>query len=75
MEMTIQQVKDTLPLVNIRLGNSVFKAATSGRKQQFAIVWLPAPGVHYYKKIKHQHWQYSWEAVCRAVNSGVPLEV
>ncbi len=73
--MTIAEIKEQLPLVNIKVAGVVVKGKVSGRKEPFAYVSIPAPGVHYHKAYKHQSWQFSWPAVERAINSNTALEI
>jgi len=65
--MTIQEVKDTLPDVKIRIGDDVYEGKVSGSQRTYAKVtaWVGDD---------EQPWplsyDFSWKAVTRAANTG-----
>lgn len=66
--MSIQEVKDQLPDVTIRYADypTTYPASVSGRLNRFATVTRIDNGMQ---------WEFSWEAVTRAVNTGRSLLV
>ena len=66
-EWTIARVKDELPNVKIKIDGKVETGGVRGSKDKFATVWVYRLGATYYS--------FSWDAVCRALNSGRPLKV
>jgi len=71
---TVQDVKDALPNVLLRVGKRTVDARTSGRLNAFATVSVtndkPRSGVPLF-----MDYQFSWEAIVRSLNENRPLEV
>ena len=67
--MTIEQTKDTLPDVRVSVLGTIITSRVSGRKERFATVFIPTPQGSWL------NYQFSWETVARAVNSGKALKV
>ena len=69
--MTINETKDFLPKVKVSINGKIFEATTSGRENGFCAVtvYKPFPGIPW------QSWEYSWEAVTRAVNNKTTLKI
>lgn len=64
-DLTIEQVKEQLPCVEVRYQGKTVMALVRGRQNKFASVSLwPSHDVSF---------EYSWEAVHRAVVTGNPL--
>ncbi len=59
---TIEEVKEMLPAVKVRVGKRVVKGLVKGRKNKFATVFTPLGS-----------FEYSWLAVTRAYNSDKTL--
>ena len=66
--MTVQEVKDKLPNVKVKLFGRVLTGHVSGRKKKYATVWVKSGG-HIYDH------QYSWQTVARAITMKQPLRV
>jgi hypothetical protein len=62
---TIEQVKEELPQVWVRMGKAVILARVSGRANRFATVWFDREATYAF--------EYSWEAVTRSLNTDEPL--
>ena len=63
--LTIEEVKEQLPPVDVRYQGKIMQAMVRGRLNRFASVSLwPSHDVSF---------EYSWEAVHRAVITGNPL--
>lgn len=79
VSMTVADVKRELPDVPVKIGRKVYSARLSGRLNQFATVTLSY--IHHSGPQEHlrgqpwMDWQFSWEAVTRAVNTGNPLSL
>lgn len=69
MERTIAQVKAELPDVKVMHNGKRHLGRVSGRLNQFATVSIGySPALRDFVDF-----QFSWEAIARAVNSGLPL--
>ena len=69
----IDECRRDLPPVRVRINGKTLWARTSGRLNDFATVSITNTGT--LRSGSELFWdaQYSWQAVCRAVVSGVPL--
>jgi len=69
--MTIEEIKDFLPKVKVRLNGKTFEATTSGRENGFCAVTVfkPFPGIPF------QSWEFSWEAIARSINEKTSLSI
>lgn len=63
--MTIEEIKAELPPVRIKFAGKIYRGSVSGRLNRFATV-SPIPTIAL-------GFQYSWEAVQRAVNNNSVL--
>lgn len=63
---TVARVKNELPDVQVKTLTGVLTCRVAGSKNKFASVYAPSTG---------HTWEYSWDAVCRALNTGKPLRV
>ena len=71
-KLTVQDVKRKLPMVKVKWLGLIFRAKVSGRKNKFAGVtpMYDSKG----KKLKVlATFEFSWEAVTRAVNNNTHL--
>jgi len=76
-QVTPQMIEDCrreLPPVQVCLAGKVHWARTSGRLNQFCTVSLTNAGTLHRGSRLFWDERYSWESVCRAVVSGVPLQ-
>jgi len=71
----IDECKRDLPPVKVRINGKVLWARTSGRLNQFCTVSVTNTGTLHSGSELFSDAQYSWNSVCRAVVSGVPLTV
>lgn len=62
--LTIKEIKEQLPDVKIRVNGKVETGKVRGRALQYAVVF-----------VGDNSWEYSWEAMQRAVNKNRILEV
>ena len=69
--MTVTEIKDFLPKVKLSIAGKVFEATTSGRENGFCAVtvYKPFPGIPW------QSWEFSWEAIERAINNKTALTI
>ena len=72
-QQMVDDCKRDLPPVQVRIGGKVHWARTSGRLNQFATVSITNQGTLHGNSQLFWDAHYSWQAVCRAVVSGVPL--
>lgn len=70
----VEECKRDLPPVRVRIAGKVQWARTSGRLNQSATVSITNQGTLHSGSQVFWDAKYPWEAVCRAVVSGVPLE-
>ena len=62
--MTVEEVRDQLPDVSVRLADgTIVSGHLSGRKNDFATVWLHIPI------------EFAWETIATAINTGNPLRI
>lgn len=59
--MTLKQIKEDLPQVQIIFAGKQYTGGLSGRKNKFACVWIQEFQVQF---------EFSWAAIERAVNEG-----
>lgn len=67
--MTIEQIKEKLPDVKVKIGDKIHTGHVRGRLMDFAHVWVlgvPTPNSQCSQ-------EYSWETIQRAVETGRPL--
>jgi hypothetical protein len=69
----IDDCKRDLPPVRVRFNGKTHWARVSGRLNKFATVSVTNYGTLHSGSGLFWDAQFSWEAVCRAVTSGVPL--
>ena len=70
----IEECKRDLPPVQVQFNGQTQWARTSGRLNKFATVSVTNQGTLHSGSQLFWDAQFSWEAVCRAVVSGVPLQ-
>jgi hypothetical protein len=77
--LTVSQVKRDLPWVAIKIGGRVLTARVSGRLNPFATVTVAyidnGKPNEYLRGAPWADYQFSWEAVTRAINNATPLTV
>lgn len=66
MVHTIESVKETLPKVQVKVDGKIITANISGRRNRFATVWT---------KSNIDGWEFAWQTIVDALNSGNPLKV
>jgi hypothetical protein len=64
--MTIYEIKRELPPVYIKIFNTTIQAAISGRQLKYPIVHCNFLGINH-------AWEFSWEAIERAINTNTVL--
>ena len=64
MALTIEQIKNDLPEVNVRYNGEVKRALVCGRKLRFPIACILGESASF---------EFSWPAIARAVNTGAVL--
>ena len=62
--LTIEEVKEHLPRVELRYFDRIYSAVIRGRQDKFATVFW-----------NDRSWQFSWETITRAINADRPLVV
>ena len=70
----IKECKRDLPPVQVKLGKNVVWGRTTGRKNVKATVTVENTGKLHSGNVPWRDFKFSWEDVCYAVVSGVPLE-
>jgi len=73
-EKMIEECKRDLPPVRVTIAGKTHWARTSGRLNRFCTVSVTNEGTLYSGSKLWWDEQYTWQAVCRAVVSGVPLQ-
>lgn len=71
----IAECKAELPPVKVQLPGGVVWGRTSGRLNKFASVTVDEQGTLHRGNRPWYDFQFSWEAVCRSVVTGVPLRI
>jgi hypothetical protein len=66
--MTIDEIKENLPDVKVKIGTGIFTGILRGRFLPYAQVWVPELG----PDIKIE---YSWKIVQQAINNNKPLKI
>ena len=62
---TIDKVKEDLPDVRVLVKGKEYRGRVSGRRLDFPVVSVPEIGVHE---------EFSWAAICRAINDNYCLK-
>jgi hypothetical protein len=74
--MTIDEIKKNLPTVKVKLTSGIIVLGrVSGRKLDYPKVVVPTYGVHYPIKVEPMAWEFSWQAIERAINTDTALIV
>jgi len=60
------KIRETLPMVKIKIGKNIYEACTSGRLNAFCTVFLRINGIDV-------SYEYSWQAIARHIETGKPL--
>ena len=63
--MTVAEVKTQLPDVQIYVNGRICAGRPQGRNNRFATVWVP--------DVTQTGWIFSWQAIKRSLDTGVPL--
>ena len=66
--MTIAEIKEQLPTVKINLNSRIVAGQISGHYNQFAAVNTKVDGIA-------MGWDFSWQAIERAINNNTALEI
>lgn len=69
--MNIEEIKEKLPSVKVKIGGKVWEGRISGRKEKFATVIVPL-GTY---PATFGPYQYAWETIKRHLDTGKPLTV
>jgi hypothetical protein len=64
--MTINEIKRDLPPVYVKIFNTTIQAAISGRQLKYPIVHTNFMG-------NNLSWEFSWEAIEKAINTNTAL--
>jgi hypothetical protein len=64
--LTIEQIKEELPDVQIKVFNKIVTGHLAGRKNEFAGVWVEIDGTQL-------NWTFSWFAIKEALANNRPL--
>lgn len=74
---TVAKVKAELPRVPVKVGRKQYAGRVSGRLNRFATVTIShiEHGTGYLRGEPWHDWQFSWEAIANALNTGAALTV
>lgn len=64
--MTIEEIKEKLPDVKVKYQGKIYNAILTGRKNTFATI-------HTITEYNVQSFDYSWQAIERAINNDTAL--
>ena len=68
--MTIEEIKETLPVVDVKVGKNIYIGSISGRKNSFATISVIMPDYN-----NPFIFNFSWKTVERAINNGTYLTI